>query len=201
MFERYTELALRTLFFARYEATQLGGTSIGPEHVLLGLLRESGAIVGPILVDADISYQGVRKQIDELTQGRPKLPTSVDIPLSAETERIFSYAAEEADGLAHPHIGTEHLLLGLLRERGTLAERRLAEKGLSVDLVRERIRDTGASSSDESISAPSRVETLMALQRASSLLEQLNQINNPDTPDIVESIQFELELVRRGLMV
>jgi hypothetical protein len=55
MFERYTELARRTLFFARYEATQLGGTSIEPEHVLLGLLRESGPVVGPILLDADAS--------------------------------------------------------------------------------------------------------------------------------------------------
>jgi ATP-dependent Clp protease ATP-binding subunit ClpC len=199
MFERYTELARRTLFFARYEVTQLGGTSIEPEHVLLGLLRESGPLVGPILVDADVSYPRVLKQIDELTKGRPKIPTSVDIPLTEETERVFRYAAEEADGLAHRHIGTEHLLLGLLRERGTLAERSLAENGLSVDLVRERIRDKGASSADDSTAAPSRVEAFMALQRASSLLEQLGQINNSDIPDIVQSIQFELDLVRRTL--
>ena len=109
------------------------------KHVLLGLLRESGTVVGPILVDADVSYQGVRKQIDELTQGRPKLPTSVDIPLAEETEWIFSYAAEEADGLAHRHIGTEHLLLGLLHEKSSFAAQLLSDAGVTLEDARLRI--------------------------------------------------------------
>jgi len=196
MFERYTELARRTLFFARYEATQLRGTSIEPEHILLGLLRESGSIAGPILVEADVSYQRFRNQIDQLTKGRPKIPTSVEMPLSEESEQIFNYAAEEAEGLAHRHIGAEHLLLGLLREHGTLAERSLAQYGLSADLVRERIRDEGVSSDDDSASVPSHVEGLMALERVSSLLEELRQA---DIPDVVEGIQLELDIVRRAL--
>ncbi len=199
MFERYTERARRTLFFARYEATQLRGTSIETEHVLLGLLRESGAVVGRIFVDADVSYQGVRKQIDEVRTAQPKIPTSVEMPFTEETKQVLHYAAEEADRLAHRQIGTEHLLLGLLRERGTIAERSLAQKGLSADHVRERIRDEEASAGDESASPPSRVEASMALERVSFLLEQLRQDSNADVREFVESIQLELDLVGRAL--
>jgi ATP-dependent Clp protease ATP-binding subunit ClpC len=199
MFERYTELARRTLFFARYEATQFGGVFIETEHILLGLLRESGAVVGRIFIDAEVSYQGVRKRIDEVTTARPKVPTSVEIPFTEETKRVLHYAAEEADRLSHRHIGTEHLLLGLLRERGAIAERSLAEKGLSADRVRKQIRDESASSADESASAPSRVEAFMALERVSSLLAQLCQATDADVPEVVDSIQLELDLVRRAL--
>jgi ATP-dependent Clp protease ATP-binding subunit ClpC len=199
MFERYTALALRTLFFARYEAGQLGGVSIETEHILLGLLRESGAGVGQILVDADISYQGVRKQINEVTTARPRIPTSVEMPFTEETKRVLDYAADEADRLSHRHIGTEHLLLGLLRERGAIAERRLAEKGLCADRVRDRIRDERASSADKSVSAPSRIEAFSALERVSALLAQLCQATDVDVPAVVEDIQLELDLVRRAV--
>jgi ATP-dependent Clp protease ATP-binding subunit ClpC len=144
MFERYTEPARRTLFFARYEASQVGGASIETEHLLLGLLRKPVGVVGRILADADITYPGVRKEIEEMSPERPKLPASVEMPFSEETKRVLQYAAEEADRLAHRDIGTEHLLLGLLRERGATAERSLAQKGLAIDRVREQIREGGA---------------------------------------------------------
>lgn len=199
MFERYSQLARRTLFFARYEASQRGGASIETEHVLLGLLRESGAVVGRILVGADISYQDVRKQIDEVTKTGPKIPTYVEMPFTDATQRVLTYAAEEADGLAHRHIGTEHLLLGLLRERGAIAERFLAQKGLSADLVRKQVRDEAVSSTNESVSPPSRVEAFMALERASSQLAQLSQVSDAHVQECVESIELELDLVRRAL--
>jgi ATP-dependent Clp protease ATP-binding subunit ClpA len=199
MFERFTEQARRTLFFARYETTQLGDVSIATEHLLLGLIRESGDVVGRIFADADVSYEGVRKRIDQGATRRPRTPTSVEIPFTAETKRVLQYAAEEADRLSHRHIGTEHLLLALLRIQGTTAERCLASKGLSADRVREQIRDQGASSADGTATFPSRVEAVSALERVSSLLARLRQATNAEVPEIAASIQLELALVRRAL--
>ena len=143
MFERYTEPARRALFFARYEATLLGAAAIESEHILLGVIRGSDAVVGRILVDAGMSYQGVRKHIDEVTKTRPrsKIPTSVEMPFTEETKRVLKYAAEEADRLVHRQIGTEHLLLALLRERGAIAERSLAQHLFDQEIYRHRDRN------------------------------------------------------------
>ena len=201
MFERYTELARRALFFARYEATQLGATAIETEHLLLGVLRESGPVIGPILFRADVAYERVRKQIDDLIMTRSRIPTSVEMPFTDATKLVLQHAAQEADGMGHHHIGTEHLLLGLLRQRGTIAERALAERGLFADSVREEIRDEAAASIDEFASPrPSRVEAVMAAQRASSLLAEISQGADPRLQELVESIQFDLDLVRRALI-
>lgn len=174
MFDRYTELARRTLFYARFEAGQLGGNSIETEHLLLGLIRESGATVGRILVDAGLAYRAVRQSIEGLTKHRLKsqIPTSVEIPISGETQRVLQYAAEEADGLGHRQIGTEHLLLGLLREHGTIAEHCLAQNGLSLDRLRKQIRGEGVSFAGEP-PIPSRIEASAALERVSALLDQI----------------------------
>jgi ATP-dependent Clp protease ATP-binding subunit ClpC len=140
MFERYTEPARRTLFYARYEVTHLGGHSIETEHLLLGLLRQARGVVERIFTEADVTYEAVRTEIDEVSRELPKLSVSAEIPFSAATKRVLQYAAEEADGLAHRDIGIEHLLLGLLRERNATAERTLTQKGLVIDRVREQVQ-------------------------------------------------------------
>jgi len=115
MFERYTEKARRVIFFARYEATQFGSPYIETEHLLLGLLREDKALINRFL-RSHASVEFIRKRIEGHTTIREKVSTSVDLPSSNECKRVLDYAAEEAEGLSHKHIGTEHLLLGLLRE-------------------------------------------------------------------------------------
>src|SRR5213075_2093679 len=115
MFERYTEKARRAIFFARYEASQYGSPYIETEHLLLGLLREDKALTNRFL-RSHASVESIRKQIEGHTTIREKVSTSVDLPLSNECKRVLAYAAEEAERLSHKHIGTEHLLLGLLRE-------------------------------------------------------------------------------------
>jgi len=136
MFERYTEKARRTIFFARYEASQFGGSHIDTEHLLLGLLREDKALANRFL-RSHAAVESVRKQIEEHTTIREKVSTSVDLPLSHECKRVVAYGAEEAERLNHKHIGTEHLLLGLLREEKSFAAQLLREQGLTLDLVRE----------------------------------------------------------------
>jgi len=139
MFERYTERARRVLFFARYEASQLGSVSIETEHLLLGLIREGKGLTSRIFARSHLSLDGIRKDIEGRTVYREKVSTSVEIPFSAETKRVLQYAAEEADRLLHNYIGTEHLLLGLLREERSVAASILVEKGMRLHSVREDI--------------------------------------------------------------
>src|SRR5258707_1769039 len=148
MFERYPEKARRFIFFARYEASQFGSPCIETEHLLLGLLREDKALANRFL-RSSASVESIRKQIEAHTTLREKVSTSVDLPLSHECKRVLAYGAEEAERLNHKHIGTEHLLLGLLREEKCFAADILHERGLRLSQVREEI----ARSSSEKMSS------------------------------------------------
>ena len=139
MFERYTEKARRVIFFARYEASQFGSPCIETEHLLLGLLREDKALANRFL-RSSASVESIRKQIEAHTTLREKVSTSVDLPLSHECKRVLAYGAEEAERLNHKHIGTEHLLLGLLREEKCFAADILHERGLRLTQVRDEIQ-------------------------------------------------------------
>src|SRR5476649_2334801 len=141
MFERYTEKARRVIFFARYEASQFGSPYIETEHLLLGLLREDNALTNRFL-RSHASVESIRKQIEGHTTIREKVSTSVDLPLSNECKRVLAYAAEEAERLSHKHIGTEHLLLGLLREEKCFAAEILQERGLRLPAIREELQRT-----------------------------------------------------------
>src|SRR5262245_17724552 len=103
MFERYTEAARRCIFFARYEASQFGSMTIETEHLLFGLIRENRT--NHFLQDRS-AIQTIRKEIEGRITIREKVPTSIDIPISNECERILSYAADEAARLNHLHVGT-----------------------------------------------------------------------------------------------
>ena len=136
MFERYTERARRVLFFARYEASQLGSISIESEHLLLGLIREGKGLTSRIFARSHVSLESIRKDVEGRTVFREKVSTSVDIPFSTETKRVLQHAAEEADRLLHSYVGTEHLLIGILREERSVAASILFEKGMRLNGVR-----------------------------------------------------------------
>jgi uncharacterized damage-inducible protein DinB len=140
MFERFTEKARRVIYFARYEASNVGSPYIESEHLLLGLLREDKVLTNHFLRAPYESVESIRKQIDDRTMIRPKASTSVDLPLSNECKRVLAYAAEEAHGFSHRHIGTEHLLLGLLREEKCFAAEILQDRGLRAPSIREELQ-------------------------------------------------------------
>jgi ATP-dependent Clp protease ATP-binding subunit ClpC len=139
MFERYTERARRVIFFARYEASQLGSNSIETEHLLLGLIREGKGLTSRIFSKSHLSMESIRKEIEGRALYRDKVSTSVDIPLSSESKRVLGYASEEAERMLHNYIGTEHILLGLMREEKSVAAGILGEKGMRLTSVREDI--------------------------------------------------------------
>ena len=188
MFDRYSESARRALFFARYEVSQLGGTSIGPEigleHLLLGLMREAKGPVSRIF--APLPLEKIRSEIESQFIFREKIPTSVEIPFSTETKRALNVAAEEADRLLHTHIGPEHLLLALLREEKSVAAAMLAKYGLRLTDVRLQIvqllNDQRTSSASTGAQASEQIDQIKRL------VEQLGR-TPPDTKDARDLVQ------------
>src|SRR5215510_6586001 len=125
MFERYTERDRRVVFFARFEASQFGSTTIETEHFLLGLLREDKTLLDRFVDNC--SAENVRAEIGKRLEQKEKVSTSLDLPLSNECKHILANAAEEAELLKHWLISTDHLLLGLLREDNSGGARVLLE--------------------------------------------------------------------------
>ena len=140
MFERYTEKARRVIFFSRYEASRYGTLFITTEHLLLGLLREDRRVFeilmtnleGPTRLEDNVRAQQQRHKSQ-------KVSTSVDLPLDNPAKRALAYAAEEAERWSDRDIGTEHLLLGLLREPSPAAET-LQAHGIDLAKAREKLR-------------------------------------------------------------
>jgi ATP-dependent Clp protease ATP-binding subunit ClpC len=139
MFERYTERARRVVFFARYEASQLGSGAIETEHLLLGLIREGKGLTSRLFAKCHLSMDQIRKDVEGRSPWREKVSTSLEIPLSIESKRVLAHAAEEAERMLHSYIGTEHILLGLMREEKSVAASILGERGMRLAGVREDI--------------------------------------------------------------
>src|SRR5664280_2337292 len=186
MFERYTEKARRVIFFARYEASQFGSPYIETEHLLLGLLREDKALANRFL-RSHAAVESIRKQIEGHTTIREKVSTSVDLPLSHECKRVLAYGAEEAERLSHKHIGTEHLLLGLLREEKCFAAEILHERGLRLSTIREEL---ARSQSEKVASARPKESSLLA-----EFSRDLTQAAMDNTLDPLIGRDYELERV------
>ncbi len=201
MFERYTEKARRVIFFARYEASQFGSPYIETEHLLLGLLREDKALTNRFL-RSHASVESIRKQIEQHTTVREKVSTSVDLPLSNECKRVLAYAAEEAERLSHKHIGTEHLLLGLLREDKCFAAEILTERGLRLPAIREELQRStqekpqgGASGASSGGSSKQRGGQQQEQSMLAEFSRDLTQAASDGTLDPLVGRDFELERV------
>lgn len=142
MFERYTEKARRSIFFARFEASQFGSMYIETHHLLLGLMRENAALFEPWL-QKPAAAEELRKYFEERFPARRDVATSVDLPLSHECRRALTFGAEEAGRLRHWHIGPEHLVLGLLRESDSEAAQALRRYGVELESLRSAVAASG----------------------------------------------------------
>jgi hypothetical protein len=153
MFERYTERARRVIFFARYEASQFGSSTIESEHFLLGLLREDRNLITRFVPNSPIA-ESIRNKVTERVTIREKVATSIDLPLSLVCKRALAYSAEEAERLNHRHIGTEHILLGILREETSVAAQILSELGLKLNAIREELARNAMPAEQERLRGP-----------------------------------------------
>jgi quinol monooxygenase YgiN len=144
MFERYTERARRVLFFARYEASQLGGSIIESEHLLLGLLHEKTGSAHSILHAAAVTLDAARQEVGRSTSGQAKLATHVEMPISPRAKEALQRAADESGQLRAAHVGTGHILLGLLHEDETVTARILGAAGLTLASARAAVAQRAA---------------------------------------------------------
>ncbi|HZM70710.1 MAG TPA: ATP-dependent Clp protease ATP-binding subunit [Candidatus Cryosericum sp.] len=137
MFEKYTERAKKVLFLARYEASQMGSKVIGSEHLLLGLVKEGDEMVQELFQKSNVNVELLRAEMEARGPSGEKQVTPIEIPFSEEAKKVLACAEEEAERLLHPHVGDEHILLGLLRVEDSAAGRALAEKGMRLYALRE----------------------------------------------------------------
>src|SRR6266702_187026 len=138
MWQRFTERARRVVFFAQEEAARLGENYVGTEHLLLGLIREMDSVAGRILERLGLSADQIRKEVEaQVTRGQGHL--GQDMQLTPRAKRVIDLAYEEARQLNNNYIGTEHLLLGLIREGNGLAARVLVKLGADLERTRREV--------------------------------------------------------------
>jgi ATP-dependent Clp protease ATP-binding subunit ClpC len=171
MFERFNEHVRRSLFFARYEASRSSSRSIASEHLLLGMLREADPVLSELMERLDIEVRHLREELLGDRVALEKVSTSPDLPLSEETKKSLAFAVHEAESMGHSSVGSEHLLLGLLRVEGSTAAQYLMAYGLDLFQLREEVVRRGReleaeASADDTphISEYSRDLTLLAAE-------------------------------------
>ena len=138
MFERFTDRARRAVVLAREETRLLNHNYIGTEHILLGLIHEHEGVAAKALESLDISLQSVRGRVEEII-GQGAKPPSGHIPFTPRAKRVLELSLREALQLGHNYIGTEHILLGLIREGEGVAAQVLVKLGADLARVREQV--------------------------------------------------------------
>ena len=148
MFERFNEHARRSLFFARYEASRSSSRAIGTEHLLLGMLREADEAMSELFLSLNVSLPQLRTELLRELPTPERATPSPDLPLAEDTKRALAFAVHEAESMGHSSVGTDHLLLGLLRLEYTTAAQYLQTHGFEVHTLREEVgrrwRERGA---------------------------------------------------------
>ncbi len=138
MFERFTDRARRVVVLAQEEARMLNHNYIGTEHILLGLVREGEGVAAKALEAMDISLNGVREQVQEII-GEGSHAPSGHIPFTPRAKKVLELSLREALQLGHNYIGTEHILLGLIREGEGVAAQVLGKLGAELSSVRQQV--------------------------------------------------------------
>ncbi|PIP18839.1 MAG: hypothetical protein COT38_00455 [Candidatus Omnitrophica bacterium CG08_land_8_20_14_0_20_41_16] len=141
MFNRFTERARKVVILAKEEARRFNHDYIGTEHILLGLIREGEGVASTVLQKLGLSLENIRIEVEKLVQPGPTTQIIGDIPFTPRAKKALELAAEEARSLGHNYIGTEHLLLGLIREGEGIASQVLLNLGLELNTVRSEVME------------------------------------------------------------
>jgi ATP-dependent Clp protease ATP-binding subunit ClpC len=141
MFNRFTERARKVVILAKEEARRFNHDYIGTEHILLGLIREGEGVAAAVLQKMGLSLENIRLEVEKLVQPGPATQIMGDIPFTPRAKKALELAAEEARALGHNYIGTEHLLLGLIREGEGVASQVLLNLGLDLERVRNEVME------------------------------------------------------------
>jgi hypothetical protein len=197
MFERFTDRARRVVVLAQEEARMLNHNYIGTEHILLGLIREREGVGARALESLGISLDAVRLQVEGII-GRGQEAPSGHIPFTPRAKKVLELSLREAVQLGHNYIGTEHILLGLIREGDGVAAQVLVRLGAALDRVRQQVIHLlhGRHAEEPAPTGPA-VRELRLLPAVQARLEAIEQrltaieqrVGGPDTGDLDEHIQ------------
>jgi len=138
MYERFTDRARKVMQLANQEAQRFNHEYIGTEHILLGLVKEGSGVAANVLKNLDIDLRKIRLEVEKIVQSGPDMVTMGKLPQTPRAKKVIDYSIEEARNLNHNYVGTEHLLLGLLREQEGVAAQVLMNLGLKLDDVRDK---------------------------------------------------------------
>jgi len=139
MYERFTDRARKVMQLANQEAQRFNHEYIGTEHILLGLIKEGSGVAANVLKNLDVDLRKIRLEVEKLVQSGPDMVTMGKLPQTPRAKKVIEYSMEEARNLNHNYVGTEHILLGLLREQEGVAAQVLMNLGLKLEDVREEV--------------------------------------------------------------
>src|SRR5262245_42920869 len=139
MYERFTDRARKVMQLANQEAQRFNHEYIATEHILLGLVKEGSGVAANVLKNLDIDLRKIRLEVEKIVQSGPDRVRMGKLPQSPRAKKVIEYSIEEARNLNHNYVGTEHLLLGLLREQDTVAAQVLVNLGLKLEGVRQEV--------------------------------------------------------------
>jgi ATP-dependent Clp protease ATP-binding subunit ClpC len=139
MYERFTDRARKVMQLANQEAQRFNHEYIGTEHILLGLVKEGSGVAANVLKNLDVDLRKIRLEVEKLVQSGPEMVTMGKLPQTPRAKKAIEYSMEEARNLNHNYVGTEHILLGLLREQEGVAAQVLMNLGLKLEEVREEV--------------------------------------------------------------
>ena len=154
MYERFTDRARRVMQLANQEAQRFNHEYIGTEHILLGLIKEGSGVAASVLKNLGIDLRKIRLEVENVVQSGPDMVTMGKLPQTPRAKKVIEYSMEEARNLNHNYVGTEHLLLGLLREHEGVAAQVLMNLGLKLEHVRDEVlsllgRDSDSDGEDD----------------------------------------------------
>ena len=141
MFNRFTERARKVIILAKEEAKRFNHDYIGTEHLLLGLVREGEGVAAAVLQKLGLDLESIRIEVEKLVKPGPQTQVMGDIPFTPRSKKVLELSAEEARALGHNYIGTEHLLLGLIREGEGVAFRVFLNMGVDLEKARTEIME------------------------------------------------------------
>ncbi|MGI9516290.1 MAG: AAA family ATPase, partial [Pirellulaceae bacterium] len=195
MYERFTERARKVMQLANQEAQRFNHEYIGTEHMLLGLVKEGNGVAANVLKNLGVDLRKIRLEVEKLVQSGPEMVTIGKLPQTPRAKKVIEYSMEEARNLAHSFVGTEHILLGLLREQEGVAAQVLMNLGLKLEEVREEVlnllgsglegaeagerggRDTGGGESSSAKSGKSKTPALDSFGRDLTELAQQGKLD------------------------
>src|SRR5438876_893005 len=139
MYERFTDRARKVMQLANQEAQRFNHECIGTEHILLGLVKEGCGVAANVLKNLDLDLCKIRLEVEKIVQSGPDMVAMGKLPQTPKAKKVIEYSIEEARNLNHNYVGTEHLLLGVLREQEGVAAQVLMNLGLRLEQVREEV--------------------------------------------------------------